>query len=331
LYRLGVIDSFMGKLTLQDGTIVGAVLNLSEETLSVAAEGMTVGTWPLKYCRVSRLNEAEFVITVDGEPTTFQPVDSFRFAKTAAERFSASSLAERINVIRDMPLEPQVTITEPPSIEVAQAAPVTGSPRLPLAIAALVVAVSALIVISGLSTLQNPSETAVAPPEAERIEAVDEVLAEGPEIFTLTPEKFREVWNITAGALSADVALEGPFGEQGFKERISELIGFTGEVDVDGTVRSVKLDIIPTREGEESMRAVQAIEVAIAIAQPTITADERVRIIRDLGFELYPEQYGLAETLGGASGPGVAYELRFIDLRSDTEDLLVFSLWETGR
>ena len=78
LYGSSVYETFPGKLTLQDGSIVGAVLTIGEDLLTISAEGITVGTWPLKYCRVARETDELFRIAVDGEPTYFRPADALR-------------------------------------------------------------------------------------------------------------------------------------------------------------------------------------------------------------------------------------------------------------
>lgn len=327
-YRLNVIDSFMGKLTLQDGTIVGAVLDLSEETLTVAAEGMTVGTWPLKYCRVSRLNDSEFVLTVDGEPTTFLPADAFRFAKVAADRFSASPISERINVIRNMPLEPREVAASPPVEQSAgpERRVSFSAQRIPLAIGALVVTLTGLVALGGYQPFgSRPSVDDTPTPVTTAV-----VVHDGPVVFTLTPERFRELWNSTAVDLGADVALRGPFGDNGFDERISDNLGFTGFASSDGTLEGLKIDVVPTRDGAETLRSIGAIEVAIASAHPTMGWANRAAIIRQLGFTGYPDNYTLGSDFETVIVDGVRHELRFVDLQGDRPDLLLFSLWEEG-
>jgi hypothetical protein len=311
----------MGKLTLQDGTIVGAVLNLSEDTLSVAAEGMTVGTWPLKYCRVSRLNESEFVITIDGEPTTFLPVDAFRFAKSAAERFSASSLADRINVIRSMPLEPDVVVVEQRPPTVAEQPVAAAGPRAPLTIAALVVAVAALIALAGRSEL-GPAPTVVAAPVTTTVAAIT---ATGPEVFTLTPEVYRQRWNTVAARLAPELDISTRFTDEQFREQVTDQILFDGNTNADGTVENVKIAIMVTDDAEQDELAVDAIRVALAVALPEMSADDGIALLRRLGFESYPEELGLSSARREIADDGMLFELRYVDR---PEQLLLFSLSE---
>ncbi len=310
----------MGKLTLQDGTIVGAVLNLSEDTLSVVAEGMTVGTWPMKYCHVSRLNESEFVITIDGEPTTFLPVDEFRFAKAAAERFSASSLADRINVIRSMPLEPDVVVVEKPQPEPVDQPATEAGPRVPLTIAALVVAVAALIALAGRSELGSRPTLPVAPPTT-----VVAMTVSGPEVFTLTPEVFRERWNAAAARIAPDAAISIPFSTERFREQVTDQILFDGNTDADGTVENIKIAIEVTGDAVQDELAVDSIRVALAVAQPELSAEEVLGLLGRLGFETYPQDLELTATRREVGGDGMVFELLYVDR---PERLLIFSLWE---
>jgi hypothetical protein len=320
-YRFHVIDSFMGKLTLQDGTIVGAVLNLSEDTLSVAAEGMAVGTWPLKYCRVARLDESEFVITIDGEPTTFLPVDAFRFAKAAAGRFSASSLADRINVIRSMPLEPDVVVVEAPQVMKVAPPVVESGPRVPLTIAALVVAGAALIALAGRSEL-GPIPTVVAPSASSTVTVMT---VTGPEVFTLTPEAYRERWNAAAARMAPELGISTPFSAERFREQVTDQVLFDGNTDADGTVENIKIAIMVTNDADQGALAVDAIRIALAVAQPDMGFNEGVDLLRRLGFESYPDKLDLGTSQREVVGEGMLFELRYVD---SPEQLLLFRLWE---
>lgn len=311
----------MGKLTLQNGMIVGAVLNLSEDTLSVAAEGRTVGTWPLKYCRVSRLDETEFVITIDGEPTTFLPVDSFRFAKAAADRFSASSLADRINVIRSMPLEPDVVVVEAPQVSKIAPPVVETGPRVPLTIAALVVAVAALIALAGRSEL-GPIPTVAAPPVSSTVAAMT---VTGPEVFTLTPEVYRERWNAVAARMAPELSISTPFSPERFRDQVTGQILFDGNTDADGTVENIKIAIMVTGDADQGELAVDAIRIALAVAQPEMGFNDGVNLLRRLGFESFPAELDLGTTQREVVGDGMLFELRYVDR---PEQLLLFRLWE---
>jgi hypothetical protein len=319
-----VIDSFMGKLTLQDGTIVGAVLNVSDDTLTVAAEGMSVGTWPLKYCRVSRLNESEFVITIDGEPTTFHPVDAFRFAKAAAELFSASALADRINVIRNMPLDPEVVASQHVSVPVEEPRN-DSTPRVPLTIAALVVAVAILITLGGRAVLDTTLVPETVVEVTTTIRTVD--APSGPEVFTLTPDAFRTRWNEVATVIGPELMLDGPFGPGEFSEDLSDLVLLTGTVGADGTVESIKLSITPTEDADQTQFGLAAIGMTMATADPSMGDFERTELLRSLGFSGFPRTFLLDSPQGEVADGGIRYQIRYVDLPV-ASDLLLFSLWE---
>src|SRR5690606_30457115 len=93
-----------GTLTLDDGARVPVDVGLDEENLVLRTDGREIGTWPIKYCRVSRSGGGAVILSLDGEKAVFEPEDVARFSTTAAQRFRASSLADRIEVIRDVPL-----------------------------------------------------------------------------------------------------------------------------------------------------------------------------------------------------------------------------------
>ena len=304
----GVIDSFMGKLTLQDGTIVGAVLNVSADTLSVAAEGMTVGTWPLKYCRVARSNESEFVITIDGEPTTFQPVDAYRFAKAAADRFSASSLADRINVIRSMPLEPELDAAPPPSLEELVAPAPKPAPRFPFVVASLVVAAAALLTLSAINQPERDSAsvTVFTPTTAAQVS----VPSDGPEVFRQSIDAFVEHWNETAVRFEPELVIRDmtPATDHPLTDVVSLRAGVGGA----GLLDQVKLSITVGADGVAGDLPMRAIDIAVATVDPTLKPSQRADIIRRLGFESYPTGFGLDQGPSAVVRNEIQYSLNYI-------------------
>lgn len=316
-----VIDSFMGKLTLQDGTIVGAVLNVSEDTLSVAAEGMTVGTWPLKYCRVARLNESEFVITIDGEPTTFQPLDAYRFAKAAADRFSASSLADRINVIRTMPLDPEVETVAPATLEELMAPPRQSGPKFPFVVASLVVAAAALLTLSAINQPERAPATTVAS-IATTVAAI-QIEPGRPEVFQQSVEAFVDRWNVRAALIEPIVTIGSgfePATDQLLTEAVSLRVGVAGPDQLN----QVKLSIGVGEDGVAADLAVRAIDIAVSSVDPALTPQDRVDVIRRLGFQSYPEGYELDQGPSSVVVNDIQYTLNYIDYG----ELIVISISE---
>jgi hypothetical protein len=203
-----VIDSFDGKLTLSDGSTMRVRLNIGIDNLSVASEGISVGTWPLKYCRVSRISGTEFNLIIDGDRTVFVPQDPVRFAREAAHRFSASSLADRINVIKDLPLEIEDAPAEPEepvvhTIAVRRTSPVL-LPRIPLVVAGSLVAVAALVTIAGLAGKRMSSD---APATTVGSTVTFEAFP-GPEFFVLDPATFADKWNEAAVDAGGDYVVD---------------------------------------------------------------------------------------------------------------------------
>lgn len=316
-----VIDSFMGKLTLQDGTIVGAVLNVSEDTLSVAAEGMTVGTWPLKYCRVARSSESEFVITIDGEPTVFQPLDAYRFAKAAAERFSASSLADRINVIRSMPLAPEADAAPPPSLEELLSPKPKPSPRFPLVVASLVVAAAALLTLSAINQPDlGPNSDATVFTTTTATQVV--VPVDGPEIFRLSVDAFADRWNATA--LRFEPELRVSDFAPGTDHALTEVVSLRASVGGAGHLDQIKLSITVGSGGVPAALPTQALEIAVATVDPTLRQSERQDIVRRLGFESYPTGFELNQWPSAVVENDIQYSLNYISYG----ELIVISIIE---
>ncbi len=321
-----MLDSFSGKLRLHDGTVVDAVLTIADDTLTVSAEGAEVGTWPLKYCRVSRRSAAEFELSIDGERTLFLPVNEHEFGKVAADRFHGSSIADRINVVRTMPIEPNA---EPPPIEeveVPTAVAAVSERRVPWAVTGVVLTAAALVAIGGWAVggRSGNDEPVVARPNTTIQAFVADTL------FTLTPDGFRQRWNQTVVDRSAQMVIGGRFGTGRFEAALSDQVLLTGGVDGDGTVATIKISIRPTTSPDETAFALATIGLAMEVADPSLSDGDRTRIIRQLGLPGFPSELSLDNVDGEVIENGVRYWLLFIDLEGIDADLLAFGISQAG-
>jgi hypothetical protein len=271
-------EAFPGKLSLTDGRQVSAVFTLGDDVLTISAEGITVGTWPLKYCRVAPGADGSFRVSVDGEPTVFRPSDPVEFARAAAHRFQASPLSDRISVMRRMP--PAVDLSGPLDGGEEARAGFLALSRFPLIAGILLVAVVVLVAFADFD-LGRPSTTlaepaTVAPTESTapvttvpRQPAVEEI----PDVFTLSAVGFAERWNEVAVGTEIPAIVRpidpGP-DARGFELPMGESVRVAGTLDADGTVGeyTVTVDADEIGDIEAIEHAIGALGVAVGVADP---------------------------------------------------------------
>jgi hypothetical protein len=147
----------------------------------------------------------------------------------------------------------------------------------------------------------------------------------GPEVFTLTPEVYRQRWNVVSARIAPGLTISTPFTAEQFRDQVTDQILFDGNTDADGTVENIKIAIEVTDDADQGELAVDAIRVALAVAQPDMSTDEGVELLRRLGFEAYPDELDLSTTRREVAGDGMLFELRYVDR---PEQLLLFSLSE---
>jgi hypothetical protein len=268
-----VYESFPGKLTLHDGSIVGAVLTIGDDVLTISAEGITVGTWPLKYCRVARQSDTEFQIAVDGEPTSFRPAEPAQFAQVAAQQFRASSLADRIDVIRAMP--PAVDFSSDgrrgPRIPLDM-------PRLPIVLGVVVLAVAGLVTIAGLDGT-GPADEETA---RDGIPSAADPVAAPPGLAAMSIPEFTVRWNIRAFQLGhPDLKLDGVPGEP-YEHPFDDFLRLAVGGDAEA-VADVVVTIDTAGNENQRLRGYHALEVAVAVARPGSSSDQRRALLAELG------------------------------------------------
>jgi hypothetical protein len=302
-----VHESFSGKLVLHDGSIVGALLTLGDDVLTISAERIEVGTWPLKYCRVGRESETSFRITVDGEPTTFVPTDPIGFATAAAQQFRASSLADRIEVMRSMPHA--VDFSESEMMAKSRRNLPIDLPRLPMVLGVAVVSILALIAVAGFST-PRPETLPVSPAEPAATPETAPGTLEPARLTEMSLTDFVEVWNqewqVAAPGLG-ELALQPTEGAV-LDERITE------NVSVRVTEGPSGLREVAINTNVHTNRDVELAMAAMAVAIQTADAETTPRdVLEQLNVRFDPE-VDLSDVGMGEIYPlhGVRYVLRYV-------------------
>ena len=300
-----VVDIFTGTLTLDDGARVPIDLGLDDENLTLRTEGQVIGVWPLKYCRVSRSGSGAVILSLDGEKAVFEPADSTLFSTAAAQRFRASPLADRIGVIRGIVEDEQRAGRDVSGTD--------GSVRLlsprQWAIAG---AVAIGIVLVGLVAAFWPEPADSTDLESTTL-MVPSTVAAPVALFDQTLDEFTTEWNLTASAFGVPVQIRGSLMAGQFESQISEHLTLQGRTDSDGTVASIVLVIDPSGDTEDDERALSALGVAIAVANPELESDERGEVLESLGLSVRkPDLEGLdGEALVGDNLYTLAYFAEF--------------------
>lgn len=303
-----VVDNFSGTLTLDDGARVPVDLGLDGENLTLRTDGREIGSWPLKYCRVSRGGRGAMMLSLDGEKAVFEPEDFPRFSAVAAQRFRASSLADRINVIRDLP---SLERDAPSDSWVHESAEVGRGvrlvPNLRLIVSAGVALMLLGVVAAVVWTSNDTSEFAGA------TITVPTTVAPPPPFFEQTLPEFTTEWNLTAAAFGVPVQIRGVLVPGQFESQLTRYLTLQGRTDSDGTIASLVLVIDPSGDTEDDEIALSALGVAIAVANPELERTERGDVLAALGLSVRnPDLTGLdGEVNVGRSAYSMTYFASF--------------------
>lgn len=301
-------DRFAGKLTLPEDEVVAVDLEISPDNLTLRTESVLIGTWPLKYCRVSKVTPSVYRLSVDGEIVEFEPEDARAFAVVAAQRFKSSSLADRINVVRSLDPVEEDSGRETPARQVTPWWPkIIDVLRSPLLGAALVVA--ALLAIGALAwNVVFGGEDAVVGPAVE----VTATSSEDPPVsaFQLEPALFVVEWNRLALEFGAeDLLIRSALPRGSFETSLAPLITLQGTTDDDGRVRSIVLVADPSGDSESDRLAIASWGIAMKAADPSLTGTDRRELLSELGLDVdRPELGGLD---GEAVRNGVRYSMQY--------------------
>lgn len=293
------MEIFSGTLILDDGARVPVELGLDDENLTVRTEGRLIGTWPVKYCRVSPSSRGAVMLSLDGEKAAFEPGDVASFSTAAAQAFRASSLSDRVNVIRNLP----------PSAE-------TGDVRtrgdrswlsfsrrwIGLALGVVGLFALAVVVLAVVSPGDDsPTSDSTLPGQFETLSA--------PFLFDQTVSRFAEEWNLNATTFGVPVQIRGTLEPGVFESVLTPTLTLQGRTDSDGTVQSLVLVIDPEGETEDDQLALSALGVAIAVANPELDRDGRAAVLAEMGLDV--RNPDLADVSGETEVGAVRYTLTY--------------------
>lgn len=300
-----VADRFSGKLTLPEQDVVAVDLEISPDALTLRADSVLIGTWPIKYCRVSKLDASTYRISVDGEVVSFEPDDTRQFAIVAAQRFKASSLADRINVVRtvDAPVEPEVEEIPPktgPSLDLS----VLRSPIVGLfAVVVAIVFVGVWLVNAVFAdepvtptpvTLEGTSSSAAVPPTSA---------------FDLDPSLLVVEWNRVAREFGSQLLIRDALPRGSFDTQLAPLISLQGSTDDDGDVRSLVIVADPSGPTDSDQATIAAWGIALTVADPSLKDVDRREILAEMGLDVdFPQLGGLD---GETTRNGIRYTMKY--------------------
>jgi hypothetical protein len=159
-----------------------------------------------------------------------------------------------------------------------------------------------------------PQET--VPPTTEPT-VVEPTVAGDPLVFDLTSDAFVERWNETAAQVSPNLrfrsSLPASDFEVGFTAHIAMIGSFTGP---GSGVDAYTVEIDPTGPSSSDQLGIQALGLAIAVADPSLEPNERGAVLAEMGLNVRdPELGGLN---GATTRNGVDYRLVF-----DAEDVVL--------
>jgi hypothetical protein len=299
------VEKFTGTLTLDDGERVPVDLGLDEGFLSLRTQGNLIGIWPVKYCRVSRSARGAVILSLDGEKAVFEPQDPSGFATVAAHRFRSSTLADRISVVRDIAtVEGSSSSVSPRSSESDRHASVRRMLGWTIGTVAVVLALVAAGWVLGWMGDDDPrqfgSPAFTVPP----------TIISPPPLFEQTVDEFATEWNLAAAAFGVPVQIRGVLVPGLFESQLTPYLTLQGRTGSDGTIASVILVIDPSGDTDDDRNALAALGVAIAVANPELTSEERGEVLAAMGLSVRSPDLG---DLDGSLEVGdTAYSISYI-------------------
>ncbi len=302
-------ERYAGKLTFEDGQSVSIDLAFDRDVLELSAEGNPVGSWPVKYCRVSRTGTGSFLLSIDGEKVVFAPDDVESFALAAAQRFHASSLADRIDVIR----EASAGVAPVPELIRADAPAPEPRLRTPMdwRLLAMVTTIAVIAISAGVLVLNlgGDSDGGAAPVATS---PTPSTTAEPgfSDLFDQRPAEFVAAWNAAASELGVDALIREQLTIGTFETSLARYVSLLGTTDEsDDTIASVVVVIDPAGDTDDDQLALAILGVAITVAEPELTGAERRAVLEQLGLDVdRPDLTGLD---GETRHPGVRYTMQY--------------------
>jgi hypothetical protein len=297
------VETFTGTITLDDGQRVPVDLGLDDEFLSLRTSGNLIGTWPVKYCRVSRSARGAVILSLDGEKVVFEPQDPPGFATVAAHRFRASTLADRISVVRDIATVDS-SLPSQGTNDVGKQGSVQRMFRWAVGILAVVVTLVAagmvLVWLGDEAPLEFTGSTIALPSTANS----------PPPLFEQTIDEFTTEWNLAAAAFGVPVTIRGVLVPGLFESQLTPYLTLQGRTGSDGTIASVILVIDPSGDTDDDRNALSALGVAIAVANPELTREERAEVLAAMGLNVRSPD--LVDLDGSVEVGETAYSISYI-------------------
>ncbi len=299
------METFSGTITLDDGERVPVDLGLDEGFLSLRTEGNLIGIWPVKYCRVSRSARGAFMLSLDGEKVVFEPQDLSGFATAAAHRFRSSTLADRISVVRDIgTVESSHSSVSPRSTEVDR----DRSGRWLLRWTVGTVMVVLALAVGGLMLVWMGDDD---PPQfGGQTFPVPPTVLSAPPLFGQTVDEFATEWNLAATAFGVPVQVRGVLIPGLFESQLTPYLTLQGRTGADGTIASIILVIDPSGDTDDDRNALAALGVAIAVANPELSREQRGEVLAAMGLNVRSPD--LADLDGSFEVGDTSYSISYI-------------------
>jgi hypothetical protein len=302
-----VADRFSGKLTLPEQDVVAVDLEISPDALTLRADSVLIGTWPIKYCRVSKLDASTYRISVDGEVVSFEPDDTRQFAIVAAQRFRASSLADRINVVRSV---------DAPATDQDEDEPATKS-GLPIDLSVLkspllgVLAVVAVLVFAGVRIVNAVFAEEPVQPTVVSLEPTSPNAAPPTSAFDLDPSLLVVEWNRVAREFGSQLLIRDALPRGSFDTQIARLISLQGTTDDAGEVRSLVVVADPSGDTDSDQATIATWGIALTVADPSLSQSDRTDILAEMGLDVrFPQLGGLD---GETTRNGIRYTMKYFE------------------
>ncbi len=299
------METFSGTITLDDGEQVPVDLGLDEGFLSLRTEGNLIGVWPVKYCRVSRSARGAFMLSLDGEKVVFEPQDLSGFATVAAHQFRSSTLADRISVVRDIAVvEGSSSSASSRSTESDRHRSVRRLLRWAMGILAVILA----LVMAGLVVVWLGDDE---PPRFDaQTFAVPATVVSPPPLFQQSVDEFATEWNLAATAFGVPVQIRGVLVPGLFESQLTPYLTLQGRTGSDGTIASIMLVIDPSGDTDDDRNAVAALGVAIAVANPELTREQRGEVLAAMGLSVRSPE--LVDLDGSFDVSDTAYSISYV-------------------
>lgn len=290
------LSSFEGTLVLPDGEATQAVVEFGDDLLRIHMGESELGSWPIKYCRVSRTDEERFRLLLDGEEIFFSPDDREHFGVEAARSFKGSSLAERISAIRNVDTDADGSADTTTKRDAMKPAVLVG-----LLLVAAAVIVGAAFLFSGYEDGVTGTTVAQAPTTLAPL-AVD--------IFSNAPPVFASEWNSKAEELGVPVPIRGRLPTGRFEVSLTPRLILQGTTDDGGNLASLVMSADPRGDASEDQLIMAAWGLAIAVSEPELDPKSRRQLLFELGLDL--DNPGLEGLDGELERGDLRYVLRYL-------------------